>query len=127
MDNETAGNFLDGASNCGKDSKGSIDNASVKRKRKRRCKSCKSRKCRSQKGKIHGIANLENCNRELLDVAVDGIYDEAEEMVVDDAGAEEVIDEIMNVEIDNVSIEEFMEDLPIQDELEEEFQLNDMD
>jgi len=73
------------------------------------------------------LVNLENCNRELLDVAVDGIYDEAEEMVVDDAGAEEVIDEIMNVEIDNVSIEEFMEDLPIQDELEEEFQLNDMD
>jgi len=48
-------------------------------------------------------------------------------MAVDNAGAEEVISEIMDAENDNVSIEEFMEDSPIQDELEEEFQLNDMD
>ncbi len=37
-------------------------------------------------------------------------------MAVDNAGAEEVISEIMDAENDNVSIEEFMEDLPIQDE-----------
>ena len=48
-------------------------------------------------------------------------------MAVDNGGAEEVVNEIMEMDNDNVSIEEFMEDLPIEDEPEEQFQLNDMD
>jgi len=46
-------------------------------------------------------------------------------MAVDNGGAEEVVNEIMEMDNDNVFIEEFMEDLPIEDEPEE--QLNDMD
>jgi len=59
------------------------------------------------------------------DVAsVDGIGDESQEMAVDITGADEVIDGIMDVENDNVSVEEFIEDLPIQDEPEEQYPLN---
>jgi len=122
-DNEIAGNVLDGDSNIGHGSKGSIDSSSVKRKRKRRCKSHKSAKHRSQKEKTHKIANPENQNSENEELSDDG----AVVMAVDNAGAEEVIDKIMDAKNDNVSIEEFIEDLPIQDELEEEFWLNNMD
>jgi len=59
------------------------------------------------------------------DVAsVDGIGDESQEMAVDITGADEVIDGIMDVENDNVFVEEFIEDLPIQDEPEEQYPLN---
>jgi len=91
MDNEAVGNFLD------VDSDGSLDSSSVKRKRKRCCKSCKLGKHRSQKDKTHEIANLDthnNDNEEFPDVGIDGIIgDEAEEMAVDGAGAEEVVNE----------------------------------
>ncbi len=130
--NKTLQNVLDvHSTHSGNGSNPSMDSSSLKRKR-RRCrrsgKSGKSGKHRSRKQKTHGIGNLVNDNAEFLDVGLDGIIgDETEEMAVDDAGAEQVVNEIMDMDNDNVSIEEFMEDLPIQDEPEEPFQLNDMD
>ncbi len=45
--------------------------------------------------------------------------DETEEMAVDDADAEQVVNDITGMDNDNVSVEEFLEDLPIQDEPED--------
>jgi len=41
-----------------------------------------------------------------------------------DVIADEVVDGLMNMEKGSVAIEEFMEDLPIQDDSKEEFLLN---
>jgi len=54
------------------------------------------------------------------DAAVDGIGDEAEAIAVHDVGADELVDRIMDVYNDNIFVEEFMKDLPIQDDLKEE-------